>query len=172
METGKQIKLLYDFPSSRGGGTRQGVTISNPSGRGGFYSTSEDSPHVILRLKDGIDTWQPSANGVSVSNLFRLGEILQDDEFKGLAHETIQAFEVEMLQHPWLFPTLLSGVVTARLGGEQVVAKKPQHGHVEPGVAKFFTSPRAGLRSLVYVTDRGDSWVETRNPGGRKYLHE
>ncbi|KAK5991247.1 Spermatogenesis-associated protein 20 [Cladobotryum mycophilum] len=85
---------------------------------GAFYSTTESSPHTILRLKDGMDTSLPSTNGVSVSNLFRLGHLLGDDKFTSLARETINAFEVEMLQHPWLFPGLLGGVVAARLGVE------------------------------------------------------
>lgn len=63
-----------------------------------------------------MDTSLPSTNGVSVSNLFRLGELLADEKFTGLARETINAFEAEMLQHPWLFPGLLGGVVVARLG--------------------------------------------------------
>ncbi|KAL7962336.1 hypothetical protein V8C34DRAFT_181191 [Trichoderma compactum] len=83
---------------------------------GAFYSTTLSSPHTILRLKDGMDTSLPSTNGVSVSNLFRLGELLGDEKFTGLARETINAFEAEMLQHPWLFPGLLGGVVVARLG--------------------------------------------------------
>ncbi|KAL7818262.1 hypothetical protein V8C26DRAFT_51839 [Trichoderma gracile] len=83
---------------------------------GAFYSTTANSPHTILRLKDGMDTSLPSTNGVSVSNLFRLGELLQDEKFTGYAWETINAFEAEMLQHPWLFPGLLGGVVVARLG--------------------------------------------------------
>ena len=65
-----------------------------------------------------MDTSLPSTNAVSVSNLFRLGELLSDDKFTTLAKETIGAFEVEMLQHPWLFPGLLESVVTLRLGGE------------------------------------------------------
>lgn len=63
-----------------------------------------------------MDTSLPSTNATSVSNLFRLGDILSDDRFTALARESIDAFEAEMLQHPWLFPGLLGGVVTARLG--------------------------------------------------------
>ena len=65
-----------------------------------------------------VDTSQPSTNGVSVSNLFRLANLLDNKEetYTYLARETISAFEMEILQHPWLFPTLLLGVVTARLG--------------------------------------------------------
>ena len=65
-----------------------------------------------------MDTSLPSTNAVSVHNLFRLGGLLDDDKFAALARDTINAFEAEMLQHPWLFPGLLGGLVLARLGAE------------------------------------------------------
>lgn len=66
-----------------------------------------------------MDTSLPSTNALSVSNLFRLSDLLDDEKFTSLARETINAFEAEMLQHPWLYPGLLAGVVTARLGTEK-----------------------------------------------------
>lgn len=63
-----------------------------------------------------MDTSLPSINAVSASNLFRLGALLDDERYSALAKGTVNAFEAEMLQHPWLFPGLLGGVVTARLG--------------------------------------------------------
>ena len=67
-----------------------------------------------------MDTSLPSTNAVSVANLYRLGALLDDERFSALARGTINAFEAEMLQHPWLFPGLLASVVTARLGAEAV----------------------------------------------------
>ncbi|OAA54901.1 DUF255 domain protein [Cordyceps fumosorosea ARSEF 2679] len=83
---------------------------------GGFFTTTAKSSFAILRLKDGMDTSLPSTNAVSVSNLYRLGHVLEDQTFTAMARSSINAFEPEMLQHPWLFPGLLGGVVTARLG--------------------------------------------------------
>lgn len=83
---------------------------------GAFFSTTASSPHAILRLKDGMDTSLPSTNAVSASNLFRLGALFDDAAFSARARATVDAFEPEMLQHPWLFPGLLAALVTARLG--------------------------------------------------------
>lgn len=95
------------------------IALFNDPVAGGLFSTVADSPHTILRLKDGMDTALPSTNAISVSNLFQLGDLLADDKFTSLARETIDAFEAEVLQHPWLFPGLLAGVVAARLGVEK-----------------------------------------------------
>lgn len=63
-----------------------------------------------------MDTSLPSTNAVSVANLFRLSALLDDARYADIARATVNAFEAEMLQHPWLYPGLLAGVVTARLG--------------------------------------------------------
>lgn len=122
---------------------------------------TEAAPHAILRLKDGMDTAQPSTNAVSASNLFRLGALLGDATLTARAKETVNAFEVEMLQYPWLFVGLLSGVVSAQLGGEQSVASAGS----SDVVRRYVTSPRAGLRTLAYVTPGAGSWLLRRNPG-------
>lgn len=96
---------------------------------GGFFSTTPHSPHAILRLKDGMDTSLPSTNATTTANLFRLSDLLKDEELAAIARQTINAFESEMLQHPWLFPGLLGGVVAARLGVEKpgvTVTYKPE----------------------------------------------
>lgn len=138
--------------------------MAHHSACGGFYSTTDETSHLILRLKDGMDTAQPSTNAISASNLFRLGFILGDPHYTKLARETINAFEVEALQYPWLFIGLLGGVVTARLGGIVwlVKAVKDDGTKDEELRKKFYELPRAGLRSLVFVEEGG--WLaSTRN---------
>ncbi|CAN8100496.1 unnamed protein product [Discula destructiva] len=156
----RQVDLFYDhtIPST----SRPVTPMAHHSACGGFYSTTDDAPLVILRLKDGMDTTQPSTNAVSTSNLFRLGFVLGDTSYLKLARETLNAFEVEALQYPWLFIGLLGGVVTARLGG-MVWATQGDNRDSEAQLRKRFDElPRAGLRSLVYL--RKDGWVAgTRN---------
>lgn len=157
----RQIDLFYDhtIPNT----SRPITPMAHHSACGGFYSTSDDTSHVILRLKDGMDTAQPSTNAISSSNLFRLGFILGDSTYIKLARETINAFEVEALQYPWLFIGLLGGVVTARLGGIVWLTKAVHEGSKEEELRKkFYELPRAGLRSLVFLKDGG--WLtSTRN---------
>ena len=90
---------------------------------GGFYATELAciSP-TILRLKSGMDKSAPSTNAVAASNLFRLGALLGDDRLTAQAKETVNAFEAEVLQYPWLFVGLLGGIVAMRLGVVEVPA--------------------------------------------------
>lgn len=162
----QQIELFYDRPDV--------PSTQTHSSSGGFYRTREagNDDIALLRLKDGMDTTLPATNAVAASNLFRLGSILDDATYTHLARETIHAFEVEMLQHSWLFPGLLAQIVSARLGGPQVAAKTAGPSASDPVVVEYFQRPRAGLRSLVYVEGGAGngketaaaSWLLGRNP--------
>ncbi|KFZ06969.1 hypothetical protein V501_06900, partial [Pseudogymnoascus sp. VKM F-4519 (FW-2642)] len=82
----------------------------------GFFATAAAAPHTILRLKDGMDASEPSTNGVSASNLFRLASLLGDDKYEALAKETVGAFEAEIMQYPWLFGSFMPSVVAGVTG--------------------------------------------------------
>lgn len=92
-----------------------------------------------------MDKSQPSTNAVSASNLFRLGTSLAKPEYMHLAKETISAFESEILQYPWLFVSLLTGVVAARLGVKIVVVSSEEGDELQ----RYRTSPRAEAAALI-----------------------
>jgi uncharacterized protein YyaL (SSP411 family) len=68
-----------------------------------------------------MDNAEPSTNGVSASNLNRLSSLFNDASYAELAKSTVQAFEAEMMQHPFLFVTLLDSVVMSSLGVKGIV---------------------------------------------------
>ncbi|KAI0203264.1 duf255 domain-containing protein [Astrocystis sublimbata] len=131
---------------------------------GGFYSSTQDAPHTILRVKEGIDGSQPSVNSVSVSNLFRLGALLNDKKYTYLAKASVNAFSAEILEHPNLFPGLLCGIVPWRLGGRHWVSV----GDDVAAKSLFHRAPRAALSTLRYHNPRNaDSWLRRRDPSLR-----
>ena len=147
-----QIARFYDDAPS---------TVTSTHRCGGFYSTTHDTPHTILRVKEGIDGSQPSVNSVSVSNLFRLGALLNDKKYTYLAKASVNAFSVEILEHPNLFPGLLCGIIPWRLGGRHWVSVG------EDSVAKslFHKAPRAALSTLRYHNpQKTGSWLSSRDP--------
>ncbi|KAI1153833.1 duf255 domain-containing protein [Nemania diffusa] len=148
-----QIDKFYDDAPS---------TTTNTNARcGGFYSSTLDAPHTILRVKEGIDGSQPSVNSVSVSNLFRLGALLSDKKYTYLAKASVNAFSVEILEHPNLFPGLLCGIIPWRLGGRHWVSV----GDINTAKSLFHKAPRAGLSTLRYHDPQNtDSWLRIREP--------
>ena len=162
-DTDTQTRLFYDLLASSSSSTP--TPPEDPSPRqahsGGFYSTEAVatlSP-TILRLKSGMDKSAPSTNAVSASNLFRLGTLRRNEDgerYLRQAKETVNAFEAEILQYPWLFVSLLTGVVTARLGVRTAVVRRGD----ENALREVLTSPRAEAGVLVHVDVEGEAGLE------------
>ena len=138
---------------------------------GGFFSTPLSAPHLILRLKDGMDTSEPSTNGISASNLWRLSSFLENSSYAEKAKETARAFESEMLQYPWLFGSFMPGLVAGRLGLKGVVVVgKGNDGKEEMDdlgrrkIQEWQGRARGGLGSLVVLKEGRNDWLRGRNP--------
>ncbi|KAK0655082.1 hypothetical protein B0T16DRAFT_396136 [Cercophora newfieldiana] len=143
----EQLRLFYDYP----GHPASSVSPLRRSYSGGFYSTEEETlSKTILRLKSGMDKHQPSTNAVCVSNLFRLGTLLANAQYISLAKATIAAFEAEILQHPWMYANLLTGVVAAKLGVREVKVAAGD----EESLRRYYTLPRAEAQALILVPAR------------------
>lgn len=68
-----------------------------------------------------MDGSEPSTNGVSASNLYRLSSVLDDGGYATMAKQTVEAFATEAMQHPFLFTSLMPGVVAGHLGMKSVI---------------------------------------------------
>jgi uncharacterized protein YyaL (SSP411 family) len=90
----------------------------------GGKEAQHDEPimDMIMDMKPGSDTALPSPNGITASNLLLLSSYLQQSSYKTNAKQTIDAFGVEILQHPFLFVTMLSAIILEAVGIQGVVA--------------------------------------------------
>ncbi|OTA99993.1 hypothetical protein M426DRAFT_26965 [Hypoxylon sp. CI-4A] len=160
-----QIQLFYDNPTP---------TPTTANARcGAFYSTVLGAPYTLLRVKDAMDTSQPSVNAVSVSNLFRLGGLLGDEKYTYLAKESVNAFGVEMLEHPNLFPGLLCGIIPWKLGGKHWVAVVGERPAASTQLHAFHKEPRASLFTLRYhVPGATNSWLSRRDKRSAAFPRE
>ncbi|ORY67778.1 uncharacterized protein BCR38DRAFT_511115 [Pseudomassariella vexata] len=137
-----QIKHFYDTPAIYNHAIHSGARC------GAFYSTTQDAPHILLRIKDAMDTAQPSINAVSASNLFRLGSLLDDQNYTSHAVETVNAFEAEILQYPYLYPGLLSCVVWWKLGGQRWISNGSAD---QENIKQYRLAPRGILWTMLYA---------------------
>ncbi|KAF3013295.1 hypothetical protein G7054_g2825 [Neopestalotiopsis clavispora] len=124
---------------------------------GAFYRAAKDESYSLLRIKDVMDTSQPSDNAVSAANLFRLGALLDREAYTRLAQETVDAFEAEILQYPYLFPGMMTCVVASKLGVKRLVSV----GEQGEAVKKYHLSPRGGLSALLFF--KSESNLTSRN---------
>lgn len=130
---------------------------------GGFYSTAEGQSDLILRLKDGMDSAEPSTNGVSAENLNRLASLFEDDDYRKKAKETLGAFEAEILQHSFLFVGLLDAIVVERLGMKGVIITG--EGQNVESLLKSERRSCGTTRTIARIGPgaKSDAWLKQRN---------
>jgi|HubBroStandDraft_4_1064222.scaffolds.fasta_scaffold457482_1 uncharacterized protein YyaL (SSP411 family) len=112
-----------------------------------------------------MDTSEPSTNGTSASNLFRLGSLLSNDTYTQRAKETIAAFEAEILQYPWGFGSFFPGLVAGKLGVMGTVMLKRESDSTEKELKKESVAamPRGGLATMAKLSEKGNTWLRERN---------
>jgi uncharacterized protein YyaL (SSP411 family) len=90
------------------------------------YFQAQRSPQQIFRLKHGTDNSLPSPNGVIANNLMYLSSYRPDQqtEYITKARKVLDAFAVEIIQHPWLYVGMLSAVVMEQGGVRRLLVPK------------------------------------------------
>ncbi|EMC96584.1 hypothetical protein BAUCODRAFT_33944 [Baudoinia panamericana UAMH 10762] len=127
-----------------------------------FFSTPANQPDILVRTKDAMDNAEPSTNGVSAQNLFRLSSLLNDEKYEKMAKRTVAAFEVEIGQHPGLFSGMMSSIIASKLGmkGLMVVGE----GEVaEAALKKARESVRPNWTVLRVGGKAEAKWLRQRN---------
>jgi uncharacterized protein YyaL (SSP411 family) len=74
---------------------------------GGYFSTSGKDNSVFLRMKDDNDGAEPAASSVAAVNLFRLSQILNQEQMAKRARQTIDAFANTLSHFPSAMPQML-----------------------------------------------------------------
>lgn len=138
------------------------VSLFHDPRKHGFYSTPADQPDILIRVKDGMDNAEPSTNGVSASNFFRLSSLLNDESYEKMARKTVAAFEVEIGQHPGLFSGMMSSVVATKLGmkGLMLVGNGDA---VDAALSKAAQTVRPNCTVLRVGSGAKSTWLKSRN---------
>ncbi len=77
--------------------------------RGGYFSTSDHDPAILLRLKEDYDGAEPTPNSVAVLNLWRFGHIYHNDVMLSHARHAVEALASRLEAQPFAMPLLLVG---------------------------------------------------------------
>lgn len=76
----------------------QELYLDNVSG--GFFFSPAGKSDLILRTKHGHDGATPSGNALIAKSLLQLSQILDRDDYRKLAEETVTAFSLSMQRNP------------------------------------------------------------------------
>lgn len=120
--------------------------------QGGFFSTLEKTPDLVLRMKDDYDGAEPSGNSVAVDVLLRLTEITGDVQFRTHAEKALTAFAPRMRAQPTMAPLMASALGRWFTEPEQVIFRCREK---NSEVSKLLAEYRKAFRpySLVLAID-------------------
>jgi uncharacterized protein YyaL (SSP411 family) len=107
-----------------------------------------------MDLKPGSDSALPSPNGLVACNLLLLSSYLSESSYRTLAQQTINVFAIELVQHPFLFVSMLSAIVLEAVGVKSIVVIGDAEAHQLSGFG----------RTVIKLADKqGQQWLEGRN---------
>ena len=144
---------------------------------GGYFSSAEGDPHLLLRMKEDYDGAEPSANSVAALNLLRLSRMIGDSDAVKKA-ERIFALSSRTLEGmPAAVPQLLVALWYSLSSGRQiVVAGNPKDSDTKAlikAARKGFHPDQEILLADGADEGKGQVWLAKKVPsiGGMKPIH-
>ncbi len=102
---------------------RRGFRQFEDSAQGGFFSTGDGAPDILLRMKEDYDGAEPSGNSVATEVLLRLAHLTGDDEFAASGERSLRAFASKMKAQPTMAPQMAVALGRWLAEPEQVVIR-------------------------------------------------
>jgi uncharacterized protein len=93
---------------------------------GGFYSSAEGDPSLVLRVKEDYDGAEPSGNSIAALNLLRLAGVTGEDRYRDLAEHAIQAFGTRLTQGASAVPQMMVALLLSLTPPKQIVLAGPR----------------------------------------------
>jgi uncharacterized protein YyaL (SSP411 family) len=88
---------------------------------GGWFSTTGQDEHVLLRMKEDYDGAEPTASAVSVSNLLTLSHLVDEPVWAEQIEKTFRYFGSRLEQIGRAVPMMAAGLTTSIASVRQVV---------------------------------------------------
>ena len=102
---------------------RRGLAQFLDFSEGGFFSTVENAPDLMLRLKDDYDGAEPAGNSIAADVLLRLAHLSGDNQFKKAAADTVKWFTPRLRIQPTMAPQMLATIGRYLAEPEQIVIR-------------------------------------------------
>jgi uncharacterized protein YyaL (SSP411 family) len=132
---------------------------------GGYFSSVEGDPHLLVRLKEDYDGAEPSANSVAALNLLRFSRMLGDEAAAAKAERIFALSGRTLDSMPAAVPQLLVALGSSLSSGRQIVIAGA------PGAADtqaLIASARKGFHpdQVILLADGGEgqAWLSERVP--------
>ncbi|HET8550247.1 MAG TPA: thioredoxin domain-containing protein, partial [Bryobacteraceae bacterium] len=88
---------------------------------GAFFSTTEEDPSLVMRMKEDYDGAEPSGNSIAILTLLRLARITGNETFRESAERGLRAFSTHIRQAPSGVPQMLVALLYHLSPPKQIV---------------------------------------------------
>jgi uncharacterized protein YyaL (SSP411 family) len=111
--------------------------------RGAFFSTTDEDPSILLRIKDEYDGAEPSGNAAAIDALLRLARLTGNESYAARAERALSALAGRIAPQPTVAPYLLLAVCRQLTPPEHIVlrgadaAAAKLHSHWSDEVRQF-----------------------------------
>jgi len=97
--------------------------------RGGYYSTGDGDPTILLRLKEDYDGAEPAPTSVAAVNLWRLGRLFHNDTMLEHGRHAARAFATRLTEQPFGMPLLLAAAAWLETPPTHLIIASPDRKH-------------------------------------------
>jgi uncharacterized protein len=122
--------------------------------RGGYFSTSDKDPAILLRLKEDYDGAEPTPNSMAVFNLWRFGQLFHNDVLIDHARHAVRALSSRLEAQPFAMPLLLAGAALLKTTPIHVIVHSPSPSH--PTLGRMLAETRRRLLPQLVVIQIAD----------------
>ncbi|XP_064636883.1 spermatogenesis-associated protein 20-like isoform X2 [Lineus longissimus] len=88
---------------------------------GGYFSSDANDSSIVLRMKEDQDGAEPSGNSVSIGNLLRLSQYLDNDSWRQQANKLLLTFHSRITQIPVAVPEMVSALMYHLANPKQII---------------------------------------------------
>jgi uncharacterized protein YyaL (SSP411 family) len=92
---------------------------------GGWFSTTGQDRHVLIRMKEDYDGAEPSPSAVGALNLLTLARLTSEATYRDRAQEVFRAFGSKLLAHGRTLPMMAAALSASLVAPEQIVVVGP-----------------------------------------------
>jgi uncharacterized protein YyaL (SSP411 family) len=97
--------------------------------RGGYYSTGDSDPTILLRLKEDYDGAEPAPTSVAAVNLWRMGRLFHNDTMLKHGRHAVRAFATRLTEQPFGMPLLLAAAAWLETPPAHLIITSPDRNH-------------------------------------------
>jgi len=121
---------------------------------GGYFSTTDRDPAILLRMKEDYDGAEPTPTSVAVLNLWRFGQIFHNDVLLDHARHAVRFFASRLEAQPFAMPLLLVGATLLETPPVHLILHSPDAAH--PGLAALLAEARRRYLPQMVVLQIAD----------------